>query len=427
MTIHTVQRGDTLTGIAQRYGTSVQRILTDNGLTPEQRLVTGQALLILIPSETYTVLPDDTLYTIASRYGISVITLVQNNPDLANAPLYPGQTLTIRFDNDRIRGLYINGYAYPYIRMPVLRRALPSMTYLTIFGYGFTEDGTLIPIDDQPLINAAYTFNTAPVMLLSSMTENDNFSTERASLLFRDIELQNKVLDNIISVMLEKGYVGLDSDFEYIDPQDVAAYVAFLENAAARLHVYGFFLNTDLAPKTSATQEGLLYEAHDYGRIGAIADTVLLMTYEWGYTYGPPMAIAPINRVREVVSYAVTEIPPQKIMMGVPTYGYDWPLPFVQGVTQATVLGAQEAVALAARYNASIQFDQTAQSPYFNYRDSNGQAHVVWFEDVRSIRQKFNLIDEFSLRGAGYWNIMRPFAQNWSYISAAYTINRTTQ
>ena len=225
--------------------------------------------------------------------------------------------------------------------------------------------------------------------------------------------------------MLEKGYVGLDSDFEYINPQDVAAYVAFLENAATRLHVYGFFLNTDLAPKTSATQEGLLYEAHDYARIGTIADTVLLMTYEWGYTYGPPMAVAPINRVREVVSYAVTEIPPQKIMMGVPTYGYDWPLPFVQGVTQATVLGAQEAVALASRYNASIQFDQTAQSPYFNYRDNNGQAHVVWFEDIRSIRQKFNLIDEFSLRGAGYWNIMRPFAQNWSYISAAYTINKT--
>ena len=161
MTIHTVQPGDTLTGIAQRYGTSVQRILTDNGLTPEQRLATGQALLILIPSETYTVRPGDTLYTIADRYNISVITLVQNNPDLANAPLYPGQTLTIRFDNERIRSLYINGYAYPYIRMPVLRRALPSMTYLTIFGYGFTEDGTLIPIDDQPLINTAYTFNTA--------------------------------------------------------------------------------------------------------------------------------------------------------------------------------------------------------------------------------------------------------------------------
>ena len=86
-----------------------------------------------------------------------------------------------------------------------------------------------------------------------------------------------------------------------------------------------------LAPKTSAGQKGTLYEGHDYTAIGAACDAALLMTYEWGYTYGPPMAVAPIRNVRQVVEYALTEIPPEKIWLGVPTYGYDWTLPYEKG------------------------------------------------------------------------------------------------
>lgn len=141
-----------------------------------------------------------------------------------------------------------------------------------------------------------------------------------------------------------------------------------------------------------------------------------------GLTYGPPMAVAPLNKVREVVDYAVTVIPRQKIMMGLPNYGYDWILPFIQGVTRATTIGNDYAVEIAARSRAEIQFDQTAQSPFFEYRDTNGLSHVVWFEDVRSMQAKFGLMDEYGLIGGGYWNIMRPFAQNWAFISARYEV-----
>lgn len=336
----------------------------------------------------------------------------------------PGQTLVIDFTEEKRRSLVINSYAYPYINQDVLRRALPYLTYLTIFGYGFTLEGDLIEIDDQPLINLAYEYRTAPVMLISSITEEGTFSGSKASVLFNDVNLQNKVIDNIIDIMVEKGYVGLDVDFEYIEPKDGEAYLRFLENVISQLHPMGFFVNTDLAPKTSGRQAGLLYEAHNYPEIGAISDTVLLMTYEWGYTYGPPMAVAPLNKVAEVLDYAVTEIPPEKILMGIPNYGYDWQLPFERGVTRATTIGNQQAIEIAARYGAEIQFDETAQSPYFEYFTRNGVKHVVWFEDIRSIQQKLDLADEFRLRGVGYWNIMRPFAQNWALISALYDVQK---
>jgi len=144
----------------------------------------------------------------------------------------------------------------------------------------------------------------------------------------------------------------------------------------------------------------------------------------WGYTYGPPMAVAPLNKVAEVLDYAVTEIPPEKILMGIPNYGYDWQLPFERGVTRATTIGNQQAIEIAARYGAEIQFDETAQSPYFEYFTRNGVKHVVWFEDIRSIQQKLDLADEFRLRGVGYWSIMRPFAQNWALISALYDVQK---
>ncbi len=422
MVIHVVEPGETVFGIAARYGTSPARLIGDNGLRASQNLVVGQALLVLFPDEVYTVQPGDTIESVARTVGIPPIELVQNNPYLADTrTLTVGEELVVRFTDPKRRAVYITGYAYPSIRKDILLRALPFLTYLTIFSYGFTPDGELIGIDDEPLIALAYQFRTAPVMLLSSITESGNFSSEKASQLFNDVSLQNKVLDNILRTMQEKGYVGLDIDFEFVAPEDREAFLGFVQNAVAKLSPYGYFVNTDLAPKTSATQAGLLYEAHDYPALGAASDTLLLMTYEWGYTYGPPMAVAPIDRVRTVVEYATSEIPAEKLSLGIPNYGYDWQLPYVRGSTAARSIGNEEAIAIAAEHSAEILFDPIAASPYFYY-GAGGVSHVVWFEDVRSILAKLDLMDAFALRGAGYWNIMRPFAQNFALLGALYTI-----
>lgn len=147
-------------------------------------------------------------------------------------------------------------------------------------------------------------------------------------------------------------------------------------------------------------------------------------SYEWGYTYGPPMAVAPLPNVRRVVEYALTEMPAQKIWLGIPNYGYDWPLPFAEGVTRATSISNQYAVRLALRYGAEIRYDTFAQSPWFRYTDEQGREHEVWFEDARSIQAKLALIPEYGLYGAGYWNLMRPFPQNWLILDSEYNIRQ---
>lgn len=422
MVIHVVKPNETVNSIAAYYGLSADRIIYDNELYTPNRLAVGQALLLLFPEVVHTVVQNDTLYSISQAYGISVLQIVRNNPYLLDiAQLEVGQNLVIQYTDEPIRDIRINGYAYPYIDTNILRETLLYLTDLSIFSYGFTTAGELIPPSDNMLIETAQSFGVNPILVLTPLTEDGTFNNQLVKIVTNDLEVQNNLIQNVLETVQAKGYEGVDVDFEFILPEDRVPYAEFIANIAAVMNENGYPVSVALAPKTSAIQQGLLYEGMDYRLIGESANSVLLMTYEWGYTYGPPMAVAPINKVREVLDYAVTEIPNEKIDMGIPNYGYDWALPFQRGITRADSISNPQAVQIAVENNAIIQFDEVAMSPFFEYR-KDGVDHIVWFEDARSIYAKLRLIEEYNFRGAGYWNIMKPFRQNWLLANALFRI-----
>ena len=423
MVIHIVKPGDTLYSLAVEYGVPMSLIVLDNGLAAPEQLVTGQALVIRFPEVLHTVQPGETLSSIARQYNTSLRQLYRNNLILEGRPtIWPGQTLIISYQETPGQEISVNAYAYPFIDQTLLSTTLPFLTDLTPFTYGFTPAGELVDLDDAQLISAALRIGVAPLMHLSTLTQEGGFSNELAHLALNDREVQARLIDNIILVLQQKGYRGLDVDFEYVFSEDAGAYAAFLNALTRRLNPLGYPVIAALAPKTSALQRGALYEGHSFAEVGAAVNEVLLMTYEWGYTYGPPMAVAPLPNVRRVVEYAITEIPAHKIWLGVPNYGYDWPLPYTKGKTKATSISSQQAVALARRYGVSLRYDDQAQAPWFHYTDLNGTQHEVWFEDARSIQAKLGLIPEYGLTGAGYWNLMRDFPQNWLVLSSLYQI-----
>ncbi len=424
MTIHVVKAGETLYSIAQQYGASISLLASDNGLSQPYALVEGQTLVILYPSLVHTVAEGENLYDIARSYGKTVIELYRNNYILGGNPeLYPGQTLVIEYAlNEPKTNLITNGYAYPNINESVLRAALVYMTYVAPFTYGMTENGGLISPDDNYIISIAGQYGVSPLMHLSTLTEAGNFSNELASIILNDRNLWEVLGNNILNTMREKGYEGLDIDFEFVYPDESGLYAEFVAFMTSKLNPYGYKVIVALAPKTSSDQTGALYEGHDYAALGAAANFAFVMTYEWGYTYGPPLAVAPINAVENVIRYAVSEIPSNKIIMGIPNYGYDWTLPFVKGESRARLIGNVEAVDIARNNGVNILFDSQAMSPYFQYTDIDGQIHEVWFEDARSINAKADLIKKYSLAGAGYWNLMRPFPQNWQVINQRFNI-----
>lgn len=374
----------------------------------------------------YVVQPNDTVDTIAESYQVPVDNIIYINQLAYPYALAIGQALLIPTadEEQERRSVVTNGYAYPFINQGVLESTLPYLTNLSIFSYGFTGQGELIPpaLNDTWMIEAAAGMGVNSILTLTPMDAEGRFSNILIHQMVNNEDAKNALIQNILVTLGEKGYQGVDVDFEYILAEDRDAFTSFVAELTEVMNENGYETSVALAPKTSSGQRGLLYEGKDYRGLGAAANSVLLMTYEWGYTYGPPMAVAPINKVRQVVEYAVTEIPVEKINLGIPNYGYDWPLPFEQGVTKATTIGNVQAVQLAIEYGSVIGFDEVAQTPYFHYIE-NGVEHEVWFEDVRSMQAKFDLVKEFSLRGMGYWQLMRLFLANWVLLDNQFIID----
>lgn len=424
MQIHVVRSGQTLYGISQAYDVSVEAIAAANEIDPSLSLVVGQALVIPIAGQYYWVQPGDSLYTISRRFGIDANTLASVNALDPNRPLFIGLRLYI--PPQPKRSVESNAYVEPREQVSEslredTRKAAPLLTYLAPFSYQIQRDGTLSApnLDQFPEIASQ---NNVTLMMVVTNLENDQFSAELASLILNNEELQNTLLDNIIATAREQGFRDIHFDMEFIRPDDREAYNTFLRRAAERIHQEGYLMSTALAPKVSATQTGEWYTAHDYRTHGEVADFVVIMTYEWGYSGGPPMPVSPINSVRRVLEYALTEMPGSKIMMGQNLYGYDWTLPYVPGGEYARALSPQAAINLAREQNVEIKYDYTAQAPHFDYIDEQGRAHKVWFEDARSIQAKFDLLKELGLRGISYWKLGLSFPQNWLLLEDNFEI-----
>lgn len=420
MILHTVLPGETLFSVASRYGVPAPNLAADNGILTPERLPVGMILLVKEPLRTHTVSPGETLYGIARRYGIPLRSLWRSNLFLqGGTDLQPGDVLYLEVKKEPLGTYPIGGYVYPFVKQPVLEQTLPLISGIMPFTYGFRPDGSLIPVEDGFIIDAAFRYSVSPVLHLSTLTENGNFSTALAESLLADPAAQQVLTENLLAELRRKSYYGLDVDFEFLGAKNAAPYAEFLSRLRQRMNAEGFPVLAALAPKTADTQPGTLYEGHDYAAIGEAVNSVLLMTYEWGYTYGPPMAVSPLQPVRKVVEYALTRIPAEKIFLGISNYGYNFTLPYVQGLSEADSLSVEEAIRLAGEKGAEIQYDTTVEAPFFVYTE-NGEEHRVWFEDARSLSARLRLLPEYGLRGALYWNFDRPNPQNLALLDLLF-------
>ncbi|AIF67219.1 spore gernimation protein [Terribacillus saccharophilus] len=426
MQIYVVQSGDSLNSIASRYGTTSQELITANELATPNDLVVGQALVIPIIGSFYYVQAGDSLYTIARRNNLSVAELSRINNISASAVLQPGQRLYL--PPKPKRQIESNAYIEPsgdtvsQTLETAARQRAPYLTYLMPFSYRVDRQGNLTAPPLNDFANIAQANNTTLSLAVSTL-EGGQFSAELGTRIVTTTSVQDRLFTNIINTANEVGFGEVHFDIEFLPAENREDYNNFLRRAVARLRPEGLRVSTAVAPKTSATQQGQWYEAHDYAAHGEIVDFVVLMTYEWGYSGGPPLAVSPLPNVRDVVEYALTEMPANKIMLGQNLYGYDWTLPYEPGGDYAKAVSPQRAIAIARENNASIQYDTTAQAPFFRYTAAGAQ-HEVWFEDARSIQAKFDLIKELNLRGISYWKLGLSFPQNWLLLTDNFTIRK---
>lgn len=423
--IHVVQKGESLYRIAKAYGLPSEEIAIANEIPDSSQLVIGQALVIPIEGSYIIVQAGDSLYKIAGLYGITVETLAQLNNMSTNAVLQIGQPLKIPTHEKQPTKSFL--YVEP--RVPVaesmvneVRNRVRDLTFLGMFSYQVRRDGSLTHPETDNMLQIARDAGVTNSLVVTNL-EDFAFSGDLAHALFINEAAQNQLFGNLIQIANEEGYGEIHFDFEFLYPEDRVSYTNFIRKARDRFHQAGLRISAAVAPKTSDVRTGI-YGAHDYAALGEILDYVMIMTYEWGYTYSDPQAVSPIQPVRNVLNYAVSVIPREKIFLGQNLYGYDWTAPFPpQGGPPARAISPQQAIAIALERNAEIQYDVQAQAPYFHYYDK-GLLHEVWFEDARSIQAKFNLMKELGIGGIMYWKLGLSFPQNWLLLRDNFTIQK---
>lgn len=413
MAIHVVKRGDTLWSISSRYGISIPQIREGNGLISDN-LIPGLALYISdhgLPERFYAIKPGDNLWRVAAQFSTSIAAIMQVNPGLIPENLGIGQIITI--PTPIKYAAQTLAFVDAFIPAPIseqLNRYSSSLSYIAIFTYAALPDGTLSEVNDQAIIKEIKAHNIKALMVLSNYASG-GFSPELAGqILIPDV--RRALIQNIVRKLNEKGYNGISMDFEAIPAINRADYTAFLRELKEAIG--NLVLQVNIFSKTWDMPTNPFAGAYDYSQIGIIADIVTVLTYDYGYTTGPPDPVAPIWWIDQVLKYATSQIPANKVMMAIPLYGYEWLLPDTPDI-DAVPIAVNAAQNQALQNYGVIQYNTIAQTPYYTYY-KNGREHIVWFEDARSIVAKYRLLESYDLLGAAYWRLRYDFPQNWEYL-----------
>jgi spore germination protein len=427
MEIYVVQQGDTIASIAEGFGVSTTKLIIDNGLTEPYNLAVGQTIVITYPTETYIIQSGDTLESIAEAFGIPVMQLLRNNPDLAGREfIYPGETINISFQNTKGK-LSINGVAYPFIRDELLRKTLPYLTYLTIFNYQVSKQGEIMQnTDDMDIIRLSKEYGVAPIMLLTTLSSMGLPNAEAAFEIILNPQVQDQYIVNILNILQTKGYYGIDITFQYVTNSNLPYYINLINKISSALKPLGYAIFVTINPRLNTSEDGVIFENVDYSQIAQIADGVTFISYDWGFAAGPPPPISLIT-TPAFLDMITSQIPLEKIRLAMPTLGYDWQLPYIEGLTLANALNFDSAIDLAKQVGAEIQYNEDILSAYFNYFVSRlGQQleHIVWFKDARSVEGSLNILNNYGIHGITEWNIMYYFEQMWLVINTQYEIEK---
>lgn len=418
MEIYVVQQGDNIESIANKYDISVERLISDNGLINPYSLVVGQTLVILYPKNTYTVQQGDTLATIANNNGISEMQLIRNNPFLFDREyIYPDETLVINFNT--IRDVQTNGYSSAFVSQNILTRALPYLTYLSIYNYQIAEDTSIISFeDDSNVIRMSKEYDTIPLLMISLLSPTGAINIEFVYAFLLDNVLQDKIINALFQILKSKGFLGINFLISYITEYNQSLYINFFEKISEMLRNEGYLFMLTISPDFS------VHENLDYHNISLLVDKIFFLENIWSKKVQPPSPISNISLIRPFIENVITKVSPEFISIGIPLIGYDWIIPFIPGST-ASLMTLNSTVIVAYDQNAVIQFDEESQTPYYNYtRYTVGafENHIVWFIDARSTKALADVVNEYDLIGTGLWNITSYNQQLFSLINSIFNI-----
>lgn len=232
-------------------------------------------------------------------------------------------------------------------------------------------------------------------------------------------ELSKRNIRELVSLMREAKCSGVDVDYEFLPKDSRFAFTGFVRDLSEALHSEGMFLAVDLHPKVRPDDPWSIgAQAQDYKELARYADIMHVMCYDqhhFAYFYSDPGPVSTPAWTDAVVNYAAMAIPPEKLVIGLPTYGFDWNL---TSPDKTKCIFYEQVKQRMCKYDASDRIDGVTGQPFFNYTDETGDEHIVWYEDVRSLSNKFDVLSKYSMRGLAFWVLTLEDQRIWSELSS---------
>jgi spore germination protein len=289
--------------------------------------------------------------------------------------------------------------------------------------YGLSKDGVIVPQYASGKAAAAAAdiarLQAAGMRVVPSIANitAGNWSYQPIARILHNADLRRQQVAAIVALVEHYRYAGIDIDFEELHPSDQAAFTDFITELGTALHQHGKILSVAVFPKTSATGGSQANAAQNYAAIGKVADQVRIMGYNYHWANSPPGAVAPIGWVRSVLSYATTQMPASKVVLGIPLFGYDWP----DGNGPGQAISWLQALRLSRQYNVTARYDKSSQAPWFSYA-GDGRSHIVWFENSASSLAKFQAVKGSGVAGVYLWMFGYEDPGTWSALHAQLPI-----
>ncbi len=424
MIIHVIESGETAFTIADEYGVSAEWLIRANGIQYPNDIAVGGTLVILYPSITHTVIEGDTLESIANLYGTTVMDLLRNNSYLSDQEyLRVGEVIVIEYEDERVGDLTVFGYCFSFIEESILRKTLPYLTYIIIYSYIIQEDGQIQELDDEIIIEYAKTYGVAPVMIISFDERAEVSPTDIFHLILNDERLSNGLIENIVSVLSDKGYSGMSITPSYIYPSDRQLYVDFLEELIGRVKAIGLKVFDTIIPNTFELITDIFGTQPYIEFINRLVDSSIIFPHSVGIALGIPIGSLNQRSVESFIEYFLEYIPPEMIQLGISTVGYLWELPYEAYISEGNSIAIYSAISMARDFDIPIQYDEGTNSAFFIYQENNTEI-LVRFPDARSFEAFLEMVDKYNLDGIGVWNIMSFTNILWLVVNSQYYINK---
>lgn len=217
---------------------------------------------------------------------------------------------------------------------------------------------------------------------------------------------RGRLINNLVTTVYNDGYDGVNIDFESIPAADAGLFTTFLRELKSALG------NKTLSAAVFArTASDNWATGYDYDGIGKAADLVVVMAYDYSYRTSEPGPVAPLWWVKDVAEYMSAHIDRAKILLGLPTYGYDWS----SGLPTATVTLAK-LNSIGEKYDVTGRFDTAQMSPCYTYTDSSNNYHQIWLENQQSLQEKWNAALNCNFAGISFWKIGNGFTDLYTVI-----------